>query len=135
MVYSRLRAALPVLLLLTLALWQFTQVHSQGWNSWRGGGFGMYAGFHPHHGEAWVWFGDSPAPTRIVRHAITPTPLAGLLHTCLVQLTEACLERVQRRLPPTMPVDRIELWRLTFNPATRVLGRELVAAVGAPRRP
>jgi hypothetical protein len=50
-----------------MAIWatgQMWVVHSRGLNSWRGGGFGMYAGFHPVQNDAWVWEQDQPVPQR-----------------------------------------------------------------------
>ena len=44
-----------------MAAWatvQLITVQTTNLNSWRGGGFGMYAGFHPMHNTAWVDAGD-----------------------------------------------------------------------------
>ena len=40
------------------AVFQLWMVHTQGLNSWRGGGFGMYAGFHPVQNDAWLRIDD-----------------------------------------------------------------------------
>ncbi|MEM1068835.1 MAG: hypothetical protein AAGI63_08070 [Planctomycetota bacterium] len=49
---------------IVMASWatvQLVYVQTQGLNSWRGGGFGMYGGFHPVQNDAWVTTDEQPS--------------------------------------------------------------------------
>ena len=56
---------------LVMTIWaagQLYVVQTRGLNSWRGGGFGMYAGFHPVQNDAWV-VKDGEVFTRYWKHS------------------------------------------------------------------
>jgi hypothetical protein len=121
-----LRGHVAPLILVGVASWQFYHVVEAGWNTWRGGGFGMYAGFHPSHTEVWVTVRGEPDPQRVLQGASEPEPYARILQGCLVRANRSCLRSALRRMPSNAGVTEIEIWRLSFDPSSALLRRELL---------
>ena len=87
----------------------------------------MYAGFHPSHAEAWVRVAGESSPIRVMRGAAEPQPYSQSLQDCLVRANLGCLLAAVHRMPRDSHVVGIELWRLSFDPTSALLRRELVA--------
>ncbi|HSM36571.1 MAG TPA: hypothetical protein VK837_09270 [Longimicrobiales bacterium] len=118
-----------------VALYQLTQVLPGHQSSWKGGGFGMYAGFHPNYAEIWAWPADGSNPVRFTRSARGPASTSRGLRLCAVRTTARCLEE-------RMPLDgdqpryrRLELWQRTFDVPTRRVGRRMIASYPEGPRP
>lgn len=90
----------------------------------------MYAEFHPEHREAWVWLDDGRS-IRVSRHEDSPDLGASALQGCLVRANEGCLRRALERLPNADEIERLEVWRLSFDPGSTTLSRVLLAEVTA----
>lgn len=118
-----LRGYVAPLLLVLVAAHQYYRVHSANWNSWRGGGFGMYAGFHPAHSEAWLWRDNDEPPIRVERLREGEPDTLGI-QDCLVRVNAGCLSQAVHRMPRGAEVRRIEIWGLSFDSSSTVLRRE-----------
>lgn len=119
-----------------VALLQLVQVLERRQSSWKGGGFGMYAGFHPNLAEIWAWPRDGSDPVRFTRSAHGPANTSAGLRLCTVRTTAACLEgRVPRDDDGVPLYERVELWERSFDLETRRLSRRLVAEFPAAPRP
>ncbi|MEE9576972.1 MAG: hypothetical protein V3W35_06135 [Gemmatimonadota bacterium] len=129
---SWLRRWMLLVVVLLVAAAQLYRVTTQGQSSWKGGGFGMYAGFHPDHSDIWVWYGDDERPTRLARDLDPPETDVSDLLICAVLSTDICLERVHSGLGDSERITRMEIWELDFDPRNRALSRTLVAEF-APR--
>lgn len=110
-----------------VAIVQVSRVLAGRQSSWKGGGFGMYAGFHPNHAEIWAWPADGP-PVRFTRSALGPANTSRGLRECTVRTTVACLEERMPRDDGRPRYRRVELWERRFDPATGRLTRRPVLA-------
>ena len=119
--------AIPCLLVL-VAMHQFYRVQAEGLSSWRGGGFGMYAGFHPRHNEIWLIRTDSGASTRYVKHGGTQDHRRAALRPALTYVNESTLRRARNQLPgDEQAVSHLQVWQLDFDVQTMRLTRRLRA--------
>lgn len=109
-------------LLVVVALAQFNAVLQEGQSRWRGGGFGMYADFHPNTRSVWLRR-DGGQLDRI-----------AIDGPC-----EEALERLRRRPDASQVaiakrcltlVGSLEVWALTFDPETGELSRRRLVGGG-----
>jgi len=114
---------------------QLSQVLAGRQSSWKGGGFGMYAGFHPNYAEIWAWPADGSEPVRFTRAARGPAHTGSGLRLCTVRTTLECVERRIPRDGERPRYRRVELWQRSFHPATRTLTRAMILAYPEARRP
>lgn len=121
------RWAVPIGICL-VALFQLAQVLSGRQSSWKGGGFGMYAGFHPNYAEVWAWPADGGEPVRFTRSARGPANTSHGLRLCTVRTTADCLAQRMPRDAGRPRYRRAELWQRTFDSATGRLTRRMLAA-------
>jgi hypothetical protein len=116
------RAALPVVLLLTVASAQVTFATTAGLSPWKGGGFGMFSTTDDsgrRHVRVFV-----SAAERSEEIAISPT-LEDAAKRAAVWPTDVALSRLARRVVERenryrRPVEtvRIETWRIEYAPGT-----------------
>ncbi len=118
-----------------VALLQFSQVVMGRQSSWKGGGFGMYAGFHPNFAEVWAWPADGTEPVRFTRAARGPANTSRGLRLCTVRTTLSCLEERMPRDGGVARYRRLQLWQRSFDPATRRLTRRLLLSYPAEAGP
>lgn len=118
-----------------VALLQLAQVLARRQSSWKGGGFGMYAGFHPNLAEIWAWPPDGSPPVRFTRSAQGPENTSAGLRLCTVRTTAACLEDRVPRDGDAPRYERLELWERSFDLDTRRLSRRLIATFPESARP
>jgi hypothetical protein len=118
-----------------VASFQLAQVLSGRQSSWKGGGYGMYAGFHPNHAEIWAWPVDGSDPVRYTRSARGPANTSHGLRLCAVQTTARCLGERMPREDGIPLYRRIELWQRTFDVSTGRMGRRLIASYPDGARP
>jgi hypothetical protein len=131
---DRLRGFVVPIVMVCVAAFQMVRVHFDGQTSWRGGGFGMYAGFHPSYNDAWLVRPGSGAALRATqtKHE-TMMPDAALIRPVLPHPNERNLNRALDTLPPEWrDGTRLEVWQLHFDPQTQRLTRRLLAAVSRP---
>jgi hypothetical protein len=131
---NRLRAFAVPIVMLCVAAFQLTRVHFDGQTSWRGGGFGMYAGFHPSYNDAWLVresSGEALRYTQAKHDKLVPD--AALIRPVLPHPNERNLVRALDGLPPEWRDGvRLEVWQLDFDPKTLRLSRRLLAGVSRP---
>lgn len=118
-----------------VALVQLSQVLAGNQSSWKGGGFGMYAGFHPNFAEIWAWPADGSEPVRYTRSARGPAYTSRGLRLCTVRTTRQCLES---RMPRENGVPRyrhVELWQRSYDAESSTLTRTLLLSYPTETRP
>ena len=132
--WRRWRGFIVPLVLVAIAATQMVRVQFDGLNSWRGGGFGMYAGFHPSHNDAWLIRTDTGETYRYERTGRLSTgPFADLIEPNLTYVNERRLERVFEQLPDDWrAVSVLQVWTLDFDPESGDLTRRLLVEVGNP---
>lgn len=131
---NRLRAFAVPIVMVCVAAFQLTRVHFDGQTSWRGGGFGMYAGFHPSYNDAWLVREDSGEALRYTQAKHDKlVPDEALIRPVLPHPNERNLVRALDRLPPEWRDGvRLEVWQLDFDPKTLRLSRRRLAGVSRP---
>ncbi|MEM1444750.1 MAG: hypothetical protein AAGF84_01735 [Planctomycetota bacterium] len=132
---NTVRILLVPLLMVLVAAGQLVAVHFDGLSSWRGGGFGMYAGFHPRHHDAWLFRADTGEAFRYEKSGEHNTgPFVAAIRPVLTYANPRRLDAVLGRLPEDWQGEsRLEVWRLQFEPSTGLLTRRLVVAAGTDR--
>jgi len=119
-------------LLVVVAVHQFYRVHAEGLSSWRGGGFGMYAGFHPRQHDLWVYVAGEQVPRRYTKYGGPGDAVFESLRDSITyRNADDCRDRVSELRAAGVEVERVDLWRLSYDPSGRTLGRELVFRVDA----
>ena len=117
------------ILMIVVASHQLYRVQLQGQSSWRGGGFGMYASFHPRHHDAWVHHLDSDEFVRYQKYDDSSQPEFLAVRPVLTWPTDEQLARAMENLPES---DREKLeahiYRLEFDVPSCVLSRKLLAS-------
>ncbi|MEN1681384.1 MAG: hypothetical protein AAGJ46_17515 [Planctomycetota bacterium] len=112
-----------------VAATQLFVVQTQGLVSWRAGGFGMYASFHPRHHEAWVTTGDGGEPVRYTKYdAAADCEVYRAIRHCLTWPSNLRLDEALLGLPEELrQATRVRIYRLNFDPSSGVLSRKLLA--------
>lgn len=128
---ERLRGCIAPLVLILIGAHQFYRVQLSRWNSWRGGGFGMYAGFHPAHTDAWLWLEEGRPPVRVATHEDSQELDPRGITDCTVRANEGCLRDALQGTGHGTRVRRIQIWRLSFDPSTGLLRRDLLAELAS----
>ena len=121
------------LLMASVALHQLVRVQTQDLVSWRGGGFGMYASFHPRHHDAWVTRSESSEPTRYQKYEGPQDEIFHAVRTCLTWPSQDQADQAIAKLKPEIR-DQItlEVYRLEFDPERSIVSRKLLTQ--APRK-
>ncbi|MEM6915551.1 MAG: hypothetical protein AAF491_03200 [Verrucomicrobiota bacterium] len=128
-----LRRYWVALLLLGVASHQFYRVHAEGLSSWRGGGFGMYGGYHPRQNDLWWTDLETGQSTRYTKKKgkATEDERYPSLRPFLTYVNGPALNHYFSQLPERVQeTTRIEVWRPDFDPATGVLTRHLLISAG-----
>jgi len=134
---ERLRALVPVaqrwlvpLLLVTVASVQLARVSFGGQSRWRGGGFGMYAEFHPNKNQIWLRAREHPdvPPVRLTETEGTPATRHAVAR-CLRLRSQACLGELAATLPGDPGPRRLEIWQPAFDARAGTLSRRRVAVL------
>jgi hypothetical protein len=133
---DRLRAFAVPIVMVCVAAFQLTRVHFDGQTSWRGGGFGMYAGFHPSFNDAWLVREGSDEALRYTQAKHDKlVPDAALIRPVLPHPNDRNLARALDSLPPEWRDGvRLEVWQLDFDPKALRLTRRRIAGVSRPAR-
>jgi hypothetical protein len=131
---DRVRAFAVPVVMVCVAAFQLTRVHFDGQTSWRGGGFGMYAGFHPSYNDAWLvreTTGEALRYTQAQNEKLVPD--RALIRPVLPHPNARNLHRALDRLPPEWRTGvRLEVWQLDFDPRTLRLTRRRLAEASRP---
>ncbi len=130
---NRCRAWLVPAVMVAVAATQLVRVHFDGLNSWRGGGFGMYAGFHPRHHDAWLIDTATGEAFRYEKTGKHNTgPHAELIRPILTHPSQRRVDEALASLPDGWKdLGRLEVWRPTYDTSTGRLGRRLIATSAA----
>ena len=121
------RYAVPVVMAL-VATWQIVRVHTQGLSSWRGGGFGMYARFHPRTNDLWLCHGDDCY--RYTKYDGRADEFTPHLRRCLTLTNEKTLRQALSWLPCSEEhTHSLSVYRLDFDPVKMTLSRKVLARV------
>lgn len=126
----RLRYTFAPLLLVTVAMVQLWCIESDHLSRWRGGGFGMYAEYHPNLYQVWLAQGEQRRRLGIQDDGACQVQPA--VELCQRWRTEACLALVARcmRRPDNhhQGLTQLEIWAPRFHLARAVLVRQRIAA-------
>lgn len=121
------------LLLVVVASHQFYRVHADGLSSWRGGGFGMYGGYHPTQNDLWWTSTETGESVRYTKKkgVATEDDRYRSLRPFLTYVNGPSLSRYFSNLPrEVQETTRVEIWQLDFDPTTGILGRRLLLSEG-----
>lgn len=119
--------------MVVVAMHQMFRVQTQDLSSWRGGGFGMYASFHPRHHDAWVTHRDTGESVRYQKYDDFTHSEYLAIRPVLTWPTDFQLARAVDRLPEEERTDmEVEIYRLDFDVETCVLKRKLLASWPEP---
>lgn len=132
--FDRIRAFAVPIVMVCVATFQLFRVHFDGQTSWRGGGFGMYAGFHPSFNDAWLvrdGTGEALRYTQAKHEKMEPD--ANLIRPVLPHPNHRNVDRVLDRLPSEWRDGvRLEVWQLDFDPNTLRLTRRRLTEASRP---
>lgn len=126
------RYGVPILLT-TVAIHQFYRVHAEGLSSWRGGGFGMYGGFHPRHHDLWWIDLETGEKTRFTKEkgVATEDHRYPGVRPFLTYVNGPALKRYHESLPPEIQKKTVlQVWQLNFEPETGTVSRKLLISAG-----
>ena len=134
---ERLRALVPgaqrwlvPLLLVAVASVQLARVSFGGQSRWRGGGFGMYAEFHPNKNQIWLRaLGRPDAPPGRLSESEGAPATRRAVARCLRLRSQACLGELAATLPRGPAPQRLEIWQPAFDARAGALSRRRVAAL------
>ena len=122
---NRFRAYVVPAVMACVATTQLVLVHTRGLNSWRGGGFGMYARFHPRNNEA--WFETGVTRTRFVKYDESAGPVESAVNWSLTMTNGSSADQLREVISARAEKQgRISIYRLDFEPRTMKLTRELL---------
>ena len=110
-----------------VALHQMYRVQIEGLCSWRGGGFGMYASFHPRHHELWVTNADTNQTVRYAKYDDNVSQQYRAVRPLLTWPTKTQAAQALARLPEEHEATTVSVYRLDFDPVDCVLKRKLMA--------
>lgn len=124
-----LRSYGVALLMVVVACHQFVRVQTQSLSSWRGGGFGMYASFHPRHHDVWVERSDTGEKRRYQKYdPAEGDPVFDAVRWCLTWPNDVNTRVAVSDMPDGWrSTARVRVYRLGYDPASSRLTRELVA--------
>ncbi len=92
-----------------------------GLSTWRGGGFGMYAGFHPVQNDAWVTASPDDPPQRFWKHSKEDSKLYRVVRPHLTFPRPDALRDDLSKLDD--PPQKTEITGLKFDVASGELSR------------
>lgn len=116
------------IILLVVATHQMYRVHFQGWNAWRGGGFGMYSGFHPRHTDIWIERTDTGEARRYAKYEGTKDALTSRVRPNVTHVDAERLGELKQHFDENeRPHVRITTVQLDFDPHSLTLQRRTLA--------
>ena len=123
---DKFRALFIPVLMASVATVQMAVVHTAGLNSWRGGGFGMYARFHPRNAEVWFEIGSTRQSfAKYDKNAGDQSTAVNWSLTLVNQSTATDLLNALSSGGKT--VERLAVYRLDFDADNMKLTRKLLA--------
>ena len=118
---------IPVVMTL-VACHHFYRVQAENLVSWRGGGFGMYASFHPRQHEVWIERSDSAPPERYAKYVGDTGGVFYAVRPTLTWPSDARIRVAWDALEELgHPAEGVAVYRLAFDPKTCVLTRVRLA--------
>ncbi len=114
-----------------VAAHQLYRVQVEDLVSWRGGGFGMYGSFHPRQHEIWVTHPDGRRQ-KFTKYDDDDTKLFRTVRSLLTWPNQARVDAAfAASNQDEVVIDDLEVYRLSFDPKSGVLSRQLL--VSAPQ--
>ncbi|MEO1572163.1 MAG: hypothetical protein AAFU51_12935 [Bacteroidota bacterium] len=118
-----------------MAVWasgQLVVVQTQGLSSWRAGGFGMYASFHPVQRDAWVQAEGQEELQRFWKKGTYDVPVFEIVRPHLTFPRPGVLQdALDAHAAAGHPRYAVEITTLSFDVETRTLSHSPVLKVAA----